>query len=173
MNVDQVALRHELVIPHLFQQRGARQDLSFATHHVFEQAEFARQQINRAVPALGGALDEIKLEWAYPEHRIAAFWREECGWSGVLRPGGPRKGHVGYSAPWSEMLIDRAVQTGDQPFDDGGPASRSNLLGSSAIICYTAFDEGPTLKVVDLDLAATVLERMASRVCDKFGNNHG
>src|SRR5258708_17223805 len=122
MNVDQVALRHELVIPHLFQQRGARQDLSFATHHVFEQAEFARQQINRAVPAPGGALDEIKLEWAYPEHRIAAFW-EDCGWARVLRPGVRRKDHVRYSAPWSEMLIDRALQTDDQPFDDVEPAS--------------------------------------------------
>ena len=40
---------------------------------MFEQAEFAWQQINRAVPALGGSLNEIKLEWAYTEHRFAAF----------------------------------------------------------------------------------------------------
>src|SRR5260370_12614644 len=98
MDVDQVALRNELVVPHLFQQRGARQDLSFATHHVFEQAEFARQQINPAVTALGGALDEIKLEWADPEHRIAAIWREEWGRAGTLRRPAHRTGHVRYCA---------------------------------------------------------------------------
>jgi hypothetical protein len=74
--------------------------------------------------------DEVKLEWAYPEYRIAAFWREACGWAGVLRAGVRRKDHVRYSAPWSEVLIDCAVQTGDQPFDDGKPASRSNLFRS-------------------------------------------
>ena len=76
-------------------------------------------RFNRAVPALGGTLDEIELEWAYPEHRIAAFWREECRWAGVLHARAHRKHHVRYSAPWSEMLIDRAVQTGGQLFDDG------------------------------------------------------
>src|SRR5260221_12999015 len=113
MNVDEVGLWNELVVPHPLQQHGARQQLVFATHHVFEQAEFARQQINRAVPAPGGVLDEIKLEWAYPEHRM-----EDCGWAGVLRPVARRKDHVRYSAPWTEMLIDLALQTDDQPFAD-------------------------------------------------------
>jgi hypothetical protein len=70
------------------------------------------------------------------------------------------------------MLIDRALQTGDQPFDDGGPASRSNLFGGGAIIGYAASDEGTTLEEPDSDLTATIPERMASRVCDKFGNDH-
>ena len=119
MNVDEVGLWNELVVPHPLQQHGARQQLVFATHHVFEQAEFARQQINRAVSTLGSTLDEIKLKWAYPEHRIAAFWREECRWAAVLHARAHRKHHVRYTAPWSEMLIDRAVQTGGQLFDDG------------------------------------------------------
>ena len=75
MHVDEVGLRDELVVPHLFQQHGARQHLLFAAHHVFEQAEFARQQINLAVPALGDALDEIKLERSYAQHRVAIFCR--------------------------------------------------------------------------------------------------
>jgi hypothetical protein len=70
------------------------------------------------------------------------------------------------------MLIDLAVQAGDQPFDDGEPESRPNLFGSCAIICYTAFDEGPRLEELDSDLTATIAERMAGRVCDKFGNDH-
>ena len=62
MNVDEVGLGNELVVPHLLQQHRARQHLLLATHHVFEQPEFARQQIDVAVPALGGALDKIELE---------------------------------------------------------------------------------------------------------------
>src|SRR5229473_4088368 len=96
VNVNEVGLGNEVVVPHLLQQHRARQHLLLATHHVFEQAEFARQQINRAIPALGGALDEIKLEWAYPEHRIAASWPEECGRAGALRPRAHRKDHVRY-----------------------------------------------------------------------------
>ncbi len=53
----------------------ARQQLFFATNHVLEQTEFARQQINRAVRAPGGAPDEVKLEWTYTKYRFAAFWR--------------------------------------------------------------------------------------------------
>jgi len=53
----------------------ARQQLFFATNHVLEQTELARQQINRAVRAPGGAPDEVKLEWTYTKYRFAAFWR--------------------------------------------------------------------------------------------------
>src|ERR1700693_1883 len=59
VNVDEVGLGHELVVPDLFQQHGARQHLVFAAHHVFQQAKFARQQINHSLATPGGALDEI------------------------------------------------------------------------------------------------------------------
>src|SRR4030081_40779 len=62
MNVDEIGLGNELVVPHLFKQHGARQHLLFATHHAFEQTKFARHQIDNTVPALCGALDEIELE---------------------------------------------------------------------------------------------------------------
>src|SRR5438132_11458716 len=73
VNVNEVGLRHELVVPHLFEQHGTRQHLLLSTHHVFEQPEFARQKVNPAVAALGDALDEIKLERSYPQHCIPAF----------------------------------------------------------------------------------------------------
>jgi hypothetical protein len=57
MNVDEVGLRNEFVVPYLFQEHGVRQQSFFATHHILEQTEFARQQIDHAVRAPGGALD--------------------------------------------------------------------------------------------------------------------
>src|SRR5579859_2071930 len=75
VNVDEVGLRDELVVPHLFEQHGARQHLLFAAHHIFEQAEFAWQQVDRSLPALRGALDQVELERSYPQHRIPTFRR--------------------------------------------------------------------------------------------------
>src|ERR1700730_11016972 len=62
MHVDEVGLRDEFVFPHLFEQHGTRQRLVLAAHHILEQAEFPRQQLNGAIAAPGGALDEIELE---------------------------------------------------------------------------------------------------------------
>src|SRR6195256_4823174 len=62
MHVDEVGLWDEFVFPYLFEQHGARQRLILAAHHILEQAEFPRQQLDGAVAAPGGTLDEIELE---------------------------------------------------------------------------------------------------------------
>src|SRR5258705_7569875 len=62
MHVNEVGLRDEFVLPHLFEQHGSRQRLVLAAHHILEQAEFPRQQLDGAVAALCRTLDEIELE---------------------------------------------------------------------------------------------------------------
>src|SRR5579871_1710325 len=69
VHVDKVGLRYEFIIPDFFQQHRSRQRLILAPHHVFKQAELTRQEIDRAIPAPGGALDQIKLERSDAEHR--------------------------------------------------------------------------------------------------------
>src|SRR5712671_1951345 len=75
MHVDEVGLWDELVFPHLFEQHCARQRLVLATHHILEQAEFPRQQLNGAVAALCRTLDEIELERPDLEFRLEAGGR--------------------------------------------------------------------------------------------------
>src|SRR5882762_11790913 len=75
MHVHKVGLRDELVFPHLFEQHGTRQRLVLATHHILEQAEFPRQQLNGAVAALCRTLDEIELERPDLKFRLQAGGR--------------------------------------------------------------------------------------------------
>src|SRR5712675_1332150 len=75
MHVDEVGLWDELVFPHLFEQHGTRQRLVLATHHILEQAEFPRQQLNGAVAALCRTLDEIELERPDLKFRLEAGGR--------------------------------------------------------------------------------------------------
>src|SRR4030081_3649693 len=60
--VNEIAVRHEFVVPHFFEQHRPGQQLILSAHHVLEQAEFPREQIDRAVPTFGGAPDQIELE---------------------------------------------------------------------------------------------------------------
>ena len=62
MHVHEVALWNELILPHLSEEHFARKYPALATHHILEQTELSRQQINRAVASLGRAFDEIELE---------------------------------------------------------------------------------------------------------------
>src|SRR4030081_729485 len=75
MHVDEVGLWDEFVFPYLFEQHGARQRLVLAAHHILEQAEFSRQQLNGAVAALCRTLDEIELERPDLEFRLEAGGR--------------------------------------------------------------------------------------------------
>src|SRR6266852_6308430 len=61
MDVHQVRLRNELVLPYFLEEHCARKNLILALHHVFEQAKLARQQIDRAVAPLGGPRDQVEL----------------------------------------------------------------------------------------------------------------
>src|SRR6202035_2760919 len=64
VHVHEIGLRNELVLPHFLEEHGARQHLILAAHHVFEQPELARKQLDLAIAALDRALDEIELERA-------------------------------------------------------------------------------------------------------------
>jgi hypothetical protein len=55
MHVHEVALWNEPILPYLSEEHFTRKYPALATHHILEQAELSRQQINRAVASLGGA----------------------------------------------------------------------------------------------------------------------
>src|SRR5438270_6524348 len=73
--VNKVGRRNEFVIPDLLQKHGSRQQLIAPLHHIFKQAKLARQQIDRTVAALGGALDQVEFERPCPQCRLAGFRR--------------------------------------------------------------------------------------------------
>ena len=62
MHMDKVCFRNEFIMPYLFEEGCARQYLVAPLHHVLEQLEFARPQINRPVAALRGAIDKIEFQ---------------------------------------------------------------------------------------------------------------
>src|SRR5579859_2399374 len=73
MDVDQVALRHELVVPDFLEQHGAGQQLTLAAHHVFEKPELAREEVDRPVVAFRGSRQEVELERTGSQRRVLAF----------------------------------------------------------------------------------------------------
>jgi hypothetical protein len=56
VHVDHVGLRIEMIIPNVLQQHGAGHDLAGMPHQIFEQAEFARLQLQ----LLPGAADFVR-----------------------------------------------------------------------------------------------------------------
>src|SRR5208282_6386607 len=64
VDVDDVGLRQELVVPDVLEQHRPRDDLVGPAHEVFEQLELARQQIDAPLATPERALDEIHLERA-------------------------------------------------------------------------------------------------------------
>ena len=62
MNVDEVGLGDEFVIPDILQQHGACHHLVFAAHHIFEEPELSWQELDYTIPPLCGSFDEIELE---------------------------------------------------------------------------------------------------------------
>ena len=48
MHVDDIGLRIEMIVPDVLEQHGARHHLAGMSHQIFEQAEFARLQIDLA-----------------------------------------------------------------------------------------------------------------------------
>jgi hypothetical protein len=65
MHVHEVGLWNELILPYLSEEHFTRKHPALATHHILEQAELSRQQINGAIASLGHALDEIELKRSY------------------------------------------------------------------------------------------------------------
>ena len=64
MHVDDVGLRIEMIVPDVLQQHGAGDDLAGMPHQIFEQAEFARLQLQFLSGAAHLVRQPIKLEIA-------------------------------------------------------------------------------------------------------------
>ena len=67
MHVNKIGGGNEFVIPDLFEQHGPGQQLLPAAHHVFQEAKLARKQIDHAIAASRGALDQVKFERPRPQ----------------------------------------------------------------------------------------------------------
>jgi len=61
MNIDKVGFRNEFIVPHLLEEGRPRQQLIASLHHVFEQLELARPQIDRPLATLRSPIDEVEL----------------------------------------------------------------------------------------------------------------
>ena len=75
VHIDTVGLRNEFIVPFILDKSCARQQLAAPLHHLLEQLEFARRQINLPVAALRSAIDEIKLQWSYAQNCFTRFDR--------------------------------------------------------------------------------------------------
>jgi len=65
MNVDDIGLGIEMILPDILQQHGAGDDLPGMAHQIFEQAKFARLQFDGRTAALGSAGQKIELQIAH------------------------------------------------------------------------------------------------------------
>src|ERR1700733_334181 len=71
MDVDDVGLEREVILPDLLQQHGARDDPSRMAQEVLKQAKFARQQLDPVAAAMNGLFDQVHFEIADPQFRGA------------------------------------------------------------------------------------------------------
>jgi hypothetical protein len=67
VHIDQIGRgRDELVVPDLFEQHCTGQQLITSPHHVFEEAEFAWQQIDLSLAAPRSTRDQIEFKRTDP-----------------------------------------------------------------------------------------------------------
>ena len=128
VDVDDVGARVEAVVPDAFEQHGAGDDPALAAHQVFEHLELARQELDAALAAAGGAGDEVELEVGAGEAGLlgaglgrAAQHRLEAG--GELGEGeGLDHVVVGAGAQAADALVDGAHRGQDdrRGLDAGG-----------------------------------------------------
>ena len=71
--VDDIGLRVEVIIPHIFQQHSARDHLSGVTHEVFQQAKLARLQINALAFTGNFAFQQIEFQIANVQQGRCVF----------------------------------------------------------------------------------------------------
>ena len=76
VNVHEIGLGREVVIPNFLKEHFSRQHLAFASHHIFEQTEFAGPEIDRTLAASDGACQKIELQWTDAQDAFSAF----AGW---------------------------------------------------------------------------------------------
>src|ERR1700681_196122 len=70
MNIDKVRFRYEFIMPYLFQEGRPRMQLVALFHHVFEQPELSRPQIDLTVVTLRSSIEEIELQRSHSQHRF-------------------------------------------------------------------------------------------------------
>ena len=75
MNVDEVRLRCEAIIPDLLEHHRPGHDLAGPPHEVFEQLALARQQVERARATAPCPGNEIEFQAADPQNRLAHIGR--------------------------------------------------------------------------------------------------
>ena len=73
VHIDEIAARHEFVVPDFLEQHRAGEQLALAAHHVLEQTKFARQQLDAPLAALGGTGEKIEFEQADAQHGVLVF----------------------------------------------------------------------------------------------------
>ena len=62
MNIDKVRFGDEFILPHVFEESCPRQQFVAPLHHVLEQLELARSQINLPVTTSCNSIEEIELQ---------------------------------------------------------------------------------------------------------------
>src|ERR1700761_7530944 len=64
VDIDDVGLEREMILPDLLQQHRPRDDPSGMAQEIFQQAKLARQQIDPGASAMDGLFDQIHFEIA-------------------------------------------------------------------------------------------------------------
>src|SRR6202453_2922 len=70
VHVDHIGLRIEVIVPHMFEEHGARDHLAGVLHQKFEQPEFARLQDDFLGPARDFVRQPVEHQIRDPEHRL-------------------------------------------------------------------------------------------------------
>src|SRR5580692_129538 len=71
VDIDDVGLEREMILPDLLQQHGPRDDPSGMAQEILQQAKFARQQIDPGAAAMDSLFDQIHFEIADVQFRGA------------------------------------------------------------------------------------------------------
>jgi hypothetical protein len=119
MHVDDVGLRVEMIVPHIFEQHRARHHLAGVSHEEFEQAEFARQELDVLRAASHAARQQVHLEIADLElcgcSAAAAAPQQRLDARQQLSKGeGLGEIVVAAGAQASDPVVDRAQRAQDQ-----------------------------------------------------------
>jgi len=73
MNIDKVRFRNEFVMPYVFEEGCARQQLVDPLHHVLEQMELAGRRSIGRVATLRGPINEIEFQWSHAQY-VSFSW---------------------------------------------------------------------------------------------------